>query len=197
MTIEAYDNSSEMFVSYFAGIGTRTEDINTAIRLTEQDPATITAVEIGCGDGRDAVEIAKQVGSYEGFDPSVNLLELARKKLPDTSFKIDDALSYEYPHNVDLYFAFASILHVNRTDLVTVFQKTGESLRAGGIFYISLKERSDYDEQLQEDQFGKRMFYYYNPGLIEELAGTVFKKVFEAHQIIGSTDWFTIALRKQ
>lgn len=197
LTVETYDNSAEMFVSYFAGIGSRVNDIETALRLTEQDPMSVSAVEIGCGDGRDAVEIVERIGSYEGFDPSVALLDIARQKLPNSSFKVADALSYEYPPSIDLYFAFASLLHVSRTDLSEVFLRTGESLRSKGIFYISLKERPEYVEELQEDQFGARMFYYYNPRLIEQIAGTTFKSVFEDHQTIGSTNWFTIALQKQ
>lgn len=197
ITTETYDNSADMFASYFSGIGARTEDIDAALALTKQDPATVRAVEIGCGDGRDATEIVQRISYYEGFDPSIGLLKLARQKLPDTTFKQADALTYEYPKNIDLYFAFASLLHVNRDDLSTVFQKTDDSLRSGGIFYISLKERPEYTGELQEDQFGSRMFYYYNPGLIEEIAGTAFKKVLEDHQTIGTTDWFTIALQKR
>lgn len=197
VTTETYDNSAEMFASYFAGIGSRKEDITTAIELTVQDPTSINAVEIGCGDGRDAAEIVRQVGNYEGFDPSIGLLKIARENLPDASFRLADALSYQYPPNVDLFFAFASLLHVNRKDLEVVFQKTSESLRTNGIFYISLKERSKYEEELQEDQFGKRVFYYYNAQLIEEIAGTAFRKVLEDHQTIGKTDWLTIALQKQ
>jgi SAM-dependent methyltransferase len=197
VTVETYNNSAEMFVSYFAGIGSRKDDIETAIGLTQQDPLSVKAVEIGCGDGRDAVEIVKQVGSYEGFDPSVGLLDLARQKLPDISFREADALTYEYPPGVDLYLAFASLLHVNRTDIGRVFRLTARSLRPKGILYISLKERPEYAEELQEDQFGTRMFYYYNPQLIEQIAGSAFKNVFEYHRTIGSTDWFTIALQKQ
>lgn len=197
LTVETYDNSAEIFASYFAGIGSRVKDIETALKLTRQDPLSVNAVEIGCGDGRDAAEIVELVGSYEGFDPSRGLLDRAQQKLPDTSFKIDDALTYDYPPSIDLYFAFASLLHVNRSDISTVFQKTAGSLRSKGIFYISLKERSEYVEELQEDEFGTRMFYYYNPQLIERIAGAAFKKVFEERQTIGSTKWFTIALEKQ
>lgn len=197
LTVETYDQSANLLAEYFAGIGSRIEDIEKGIELTHQDPASIRALEIGCGDGRDAVEITKRVGWYEGFDPSSGLLELAQKKMPEASFKVADALSYDYPADIDLCFAFASLLHVNRNDLAEVFGKTRTSLRDEGVFYISLKERSAYEEELQEDQFGQRMFYYYNPELIEQIAGTAFKKVMEDHQVIGKTSWFTIALEKQ
>lgn len=197
VTIETYDNSAQKLADYFAGIGSRIADIEKAIELTRQDPTSLRAVEIGCGDGRDATEITKRVGWYEGFDPSVGLLSIAKQKLPGTTFHLADALSYDYPKAIDLYFAFASLLHVNRRDLREVFQKTEASLRTSGIFYISLKERPEYEEELQEDQYGKRMFYYYNSDLVREIAGAAFKQVFEDHQTIGKTNWFTIALEKQ
>lgn len=197
MTIQTYNQSAERLSEYFAGVGSRVEDVERAIRLTGQDPATIRAIELGCRDGRDAVEIASRVGWYEGSDPSTGLLEIARKRLPETSFKIADAVSYDYPKDIDLCFAFASLLHVSRDDHVAVFNKASVSLRPRGIFYISLKERQNYEEEIQEDQFGQRKFYYYNPDLVMQIAGAAFKEVFEDHQQIGATNWFTIALEKQ
>ena len=156
----------------------------------------VKAVEIGCGDGRDAAEIVKRVSWYEGYDPSEGLLAIARKRLPDTSFVKANALSYDYPENLDVVYAFASLLHVNKSDMRTALSKVAAALRKDGILYISLKERSSYEEESKEDQYGKRMFYYYNPEIIKELAGNMLTAVHEAHQTIGHTDWFTLALIK-
>jgi SAM-dependent methyltransferase len=197
LTIQTYDQSADQLANYFAGYGSRVEDIETAIALTHKDPKIISAIEIGCGDGRDAAEIVKRVKWYEGFDPSAGLLDLAKRKSLEANFRLADALSYDYPPDIDLCFAFASLLHVNRADLAKVFAKVHTSLRENGIFYISLKERSHYQEELQEDKFGKRMFYYYNPEVVQQIAGTAFKTVFEDRQLQGATDWFTIALEKQ
>jgi ubiquinone/menaquinone biosynthesis C-methylase UbiE len=196
-TIETYDQSAKQLAEYFSGIGSRVQDIEKGIELTYRDPATLRVVEIGCGDGRDAEEIVKSVGWYEGFDPSEGLLAIAKKKLPNTNFIKADASSYDYPENINLYFAFASLLHVNKIDLSQVFDKVGASLRKGGIFYISLKERPEYTEETKKDEYGERMFYYYNPEVIRRLAGLSFTSVLEEHQKISSTDWFTLALQKQ
>ena len=152
-------------------------------------------VEIGCGDGRDALEIAKKTKWYEGFDPSIKLLELAKIRVPSVSFVKANALTYRYPKNIDVIFAFASLLHVCKNDLTTVMQKVYSSLRSGGIFYISLKEKSQYVEEVKKDKYGERMFYYYNPALIKDIAGDLFTAVQESHQKIGGTDWFAIILK--
>ncbi|HEY1064203.1 MAG TPA: class I SAM-dependent methyltransferase [Candidatus Saccharimonadales bacterium] len=194
-TVETYNQSAAQLAEYFKGIGARTDDIELALSLAN-NPSAARVVEIGCGDGRDAAEIVTRVGWYEGFDPSEALLDLARQKVPTGNFVKADALTYDYPDNLDVVFAFASLLHVSRGDVPAVFQKIGRALRPGGIAFVSLKERSEYAEEAKADQFGERMFYYYSPALLKELAGTAFSAVFEDHQHIGSTDWFTLALQK-
>lgn len=193
--VQTYDTSAEKLADYFQGIGARTDDIEMGLKLAEQSSGG-RVVEIGCGDGRDAEEILKRVEWYEGVDPSAGLLSIARKRLPEASFIKADAISYEYPENIDVIFAFASLLHVQKDALPAVFDKGRQALRKGGIYYVSLKERSEYTEEVKTDEYGERMFYFYNTQLVKELAGTAFQAVYESHQTIGSTDWFTLALKK-
>ena len=194
--IKVYDKSAQKLAIYFGGIGSRVSDIERGLELANKtDGARV--IEIGCGDGRDATEIVKRVAWYEGFDPSVGLLNIAKQKVPNTSLVLADALSYEYPTNIDIVYAFASLLHINQNDLGAVFTKVSQSLRVGGIFYISLKERDSYVEEIKDDEHGKRMFYYYNPSIIKHLAGDNYISVLEGHQTIGKSSWFTIALKKQ
>jgi SAM-dependent methyltransferase len=196
VTVETYDNSAEALSEYFKGIGTRTDDIVLALELAGADESA-RVVEIGCGDGRDAEEIAKRVAWYEGFDPSEGLLKIARSRhLTNGSFVKADALTYDYPGDVDVIYAFASLLHVNQDDFKLVLNAVASALRMGGIAFLSLKERESYQEELSEDQFGERMFYYYNPQIVEDLAGSSFRAVHENHQTIGHTNWFTMALTK-
>lgn len=193
--IKAYDDSAQKLAEYFNGIGSRIEDIECALELANKNNGA-RVIEIGCGDGRDAMEIIKRVAWYEGFDPSAGLLDIAKKKAPHTSFILADASSYKYPTNLDVVYAFASLLHINQSDLPDVFEKVSKSLRIGGVFYISLKERDSYIEEIKDDDYGQRMFYYYNPSIIEHLAGNDFTSIYEDHQMIGKTRWFTIALKK-
>lgn len=149
--VKTYDDSAKALARYFKGIGARVSDIECGLKLAKVG-GSARVVEIGCGDGRDAIEIVKRVGWYEGFDPSKGLLDIARRKLPNESFVLADALNYHYPKNVDVIYAFASLLHVNRSDLRKVFKKHASSLRPGGILYISLKERKQYTEEIKTDE---------------------------------------------
>lgn len=194
-TIQTYDESAEELAQFFNKAGARIDDIELALKLAGAT-SNARAVEIGCGDGRDAAEITKRVAWYEGFDPSEGLLHIARNKLPGVSFVKADALSYNYPENLDIVYASASLLHVSQEDLRVVLAKVATSLRKGGIAFLSLKERLTYEVEIQNDQYGKRVFYYYNPALVRELAGHAFTVAHEYRKPLGQTQWFGLALQK-
>jgi len=194
-TIETYDSSATALAEYFKGAGVRTKDIELALNLAGAT-SEARVIEIGCGDGRDAAEIVKRTKWYEGFDPSEGLLQIARNRLPQASFVRADALTYNYPNDLDVIYAFASLLHVNQGGLTAVFKKASQALRKGGIFYISLKERNIYTEEAKKDEYGERMFYYYNVALIQALAGRAFLTAYEVHYKMGKTEWLSIALKK-
>ena len=193
LTIKTYDDSAPALAEYFKGIGSRVKDIEIGL---QKSPARDKVVEIGCGDGRDAVEIVKRVTYYEGFDPSIEMLKIARKKVPKGSFVLADALSYQYPGKLDIVYAFASLLHSPKDEIKQIFERVWQALKPAGIFYISLKEKPSYKKEIKRDQFGQRLFYYYNPDIIKDLAGPKYVSVYEDQQVMGHTKWFTIALAK-
>jgi len=114
------------------------------------------------------MEMLKRVAWYEGIDPSAGFLTIAKWTNPNG------------------LFAFASLLHVNRTDLPKIFQKP--------IKRSILAEFSLF--QSKKILIGERMFYYYNASLIEQLTGPSFEQVYDSREAIGHTDWFTITLKK-
>lgn len=116
--------------------------------------------------------------------------------MPNASFVVADALSYKFQEDLDAVYAFASLLHLNNKDFTEVCRRVAASLKNGGIFFISLKERSEYSQEIKKDKYGERLFFYYHATLVKSLAGSRFACVYEDHQQIGDTKWFTIALRK-
>lgn len=194
-TINAYNEKATEISAKFRSIGARIEDINRAIDLLDEK-SHIKVVELGSGDGRDAAEIIKQVEEYIGVEPSQGLLEIARNSLPDTQFILATAQEYVFEDKVDIVFAFASLLHVNKDDLKSTFDKIYENLKNSGIIYLSLKESSGYEEVITNDMWGKRQFYYYSEQDILDIAGKKFKSVYIDHQVKSDTKWLTIALKK-
>lgn len=197
LTIQTYDQSAPELAAFFRGMGARIDYFERALALSAAKPGTAKVVEIGCGDGRDAIEITKRVGHYQGFDRSAGLLKIARETLPDVDFIQTDALSFTYSKDLDVIFAFASLLHIDRNDLGRLFRKMADNVRSGCIVFGTFKERDEYAAELKTDTYGQRMFYYYSLPLLLELAGDNFELVYEDRTIIGSTDWLTIALRRR
>jgi SAM-dependent methyltransferase len=193
-TLETYNRFAPELAEYFATIGPRTGDINRAFEFVK-DTDQPHVLEIGCGDGRDALEIVAKTSNYIGIDPSSGMLDIARQKVPQGKFELSGAVEYDFPDDLDLIFAFASLLHLDKDDVKKVFDKSADALRSNGVFYVSVKYRPEYTEEVQTDKFGERMFYYYQPELIKELATERFDTIYEDSQKIGGTEWRTIALR--
>lgn len=194
-TIDTYNESAAELAEYFKGIGPRVKDIDRAFELAG-NPEDARVVEIGCGDGRDAEDIFERAGWYQGFDVSEGMIDIAKKHVPGASFEVADALDYDYPENLDIVFAFASLLHLDRQEVSEVLKKVHNALRPGGIFYVSLKERPEYTEEIKDDQYGSRLFFFYNAALISDLAEGNYEVADTSGKKIGSTQWFEIALRK-
>lgn len=192
--LETYNKSAVELAKYFAGIGARTKDINRAFSFVKTKNPKV--VEVGCGDGRDAEEITRLTMNYVGFDPSIGLLDIAKKRLPKTKFELNNAINFEYPNGLDVIFSFASLLHSDKDELAQVLKKAAKSLKQGGVFYISLKYMPSYQSAIKKDRFGERQFYFYTPELLQELAGTAYEAVYSEKQKHGSTKWFTIMLKK-
>src|SRR3990167_9930931 len=86
-TIDTYNKSARELAEYFRGIGSRSGDVQYAIKLAG-NPNQPKIIEIGCGDGRDAKEIARWTNDYIGFDISKELIKIARQYVPKAHFEI-------------------------------------------------------------------------------------------------------------
>jgi SAM-dependent methyltransferase len=199
-TIEAYDKNAKHYTDVFDGYGIRREDIDRALKLNQSDSKKV--LELGCGNGRDAKYIISEVGvdNYLGIDASRELIALAVEKLPEVSFQPRDILEFFKAENVNhetfgLIFSFYSMLHMERQDLAEIVAHCHESLKIGGILYISSKY-GEYRE-IEIENFGDRKYYYsYKPEELEVVAGKKFETVYK---VIHDSDYgpsFTIALRK-
>jgi SAM-dependent methyltransferase len=194
-TIDTYNKSANELAEYYQSMGPRTQYIDTAFKLAG-NPEAARVVELGCGNGRDAEEIVKRARWYLGADVSEELIKLAREHVPDAQFVAMDAVQFHFPENIDIVYAFASLLHLDRNEVRTVLHNAHGALRTGGIFYISLKYAPEYTERVQEDKYGTRLFYFYDADTITGLAGDGYEVALAERAMRGQTEWLEIALRK-
>ncbi len=196
-TLDTYNRSAKELSKYFHGIGPRVKDIDFALEQAGKNDGSADVLELGCGDGRDAVEIIKRTRSYVGIDNSAGLIGLAKELLPAADFRVIDMQNFDYPYKkYDVVFAFASVLHIDKTSLRDLMTVVARSLKVGGIFYISTKYAGRYKKEWREDKHGRRLFYYYSPRLIARLAEEKFEVVKQEVETIQGKPWTEIALRK-
>lgn len=152
-------------------------------------------LELGCGDGRDASDICKKTEHYLGIDSSESMIALAREKLPQGKFCVEDMLGFSFEDQVDIIFAFASFLHLNREDLADTLQRARKALSEGGVVYLSVKRGAYQGPQTVKDNYGERVFYYYLASDIEQVAEG-FDMVSVRELTVGKTEWLYVILKK-
>jgi len=191
---KSYNQFASKYASKFDEMGARESDIIQALSYVDKKNPFV--FEIGCGNGRDAEAIMRYTNNYMGMDVSEELVRLAKEKVPQGRFEVEDFGDYVFPKNVDVIFAFASLLHADKNTFSEVLKKASEVLNPGGVFYISLKY-GDYVEKRQEDEFGVRYFYYYTPELVKELAGNQFDCLSEQVHELRGQKWTEVVLKKK
>lgn len=192
-TTETYNKSAKELANKFDNQGARITDIEDIFRVIKKNnPNTL---EIGCGNGRDAKEILKYTNKYLGIDISRELIKLAKEKVPQGNFNVIDVENFEFPKNLDVVIAFASLLHNDEENVKIIFNKVFESLNDNGVFFVSLKYGDKYKEITKNDEFGIRTFYLYSSDKIKELSNK-FKIIKEDIRDLRGQKWIDVLLQK-
>ncbi len=195
-TIQTYDTAAEFLIEHYEATGDRAGDVTLGFALAG-NPDNAKVLEIGCGYGRDARAILDHTPFYTGLDASKQLLTRAKQRLPKAEFIEADAEEYDYgADRYDIVFSFASLRHLDQSGVQTVLKKVYDSLRPGGIFYVSLNFGDSYKHVERKDKFGYRDIFLYNPGLIQKLAGPKFRMKHEQRDEFDGMPWFEVALQK-
>ena len=192
-TINTYNRSALLLADKFDSLGARVSDIEETLAILNKPEPNI--LEIGCGNGRDAEEILKHTNNYLGIDVSEKLIDLAKKKVSKGRFEIADIETYPIPNNLDVIFAFASLIHVPKESLQKILNLAFKSLNSGGVFFMSMKHADGYVESTKEDEFGTRTYYLYSIEDIKEIAKSFIILKNKIHDLRGQK-WFEIILQK-
>ena len=192
--IKAYNKGAVAYAKKFNDIGPRAIDIKRAFSHVQKKGGKV--FEIGCGNGRDAKEMMKYTDDYLGVDISREMIKLAKNHCPDADFRVSDIDDFLLPKDLDIIFAFASLLHFDKNGIRTFLKKAHKVLSKKGIVYISLK-CDKYQKKVKSDEFGERFFYFYTLEDAREFVGHFYNIVWNDTQIIKGVKWLTVVLQKQ
>ncbi len=192
-TIHTYNESAISLAKKFDELGARVSDIEETFALIEKDNPFV--LEIGCGNGRDAVEITKHTKNYLGIDISEKLIELAQQKVPNANFQVADIETFTFPGSLDIVFAFASLIHVPKEALAKILIEAWTALNENGVMRLSMKYADAYTETTKEDEFGTRTYYLYSKEDMEEVSSG-FKIIKSGLNDLRGQMWLEIILQK-
>ncbi len=193
LTVESYNQHAAVLAERYDKLDRRADIDRIFESLTKPKPFVF---EIGCGSGRDAKEFLKRTPNYMGLDISEALLTIARKNIPETTFVHGDIETFALPTDIDLAYSSASLLHIDKEALRSVLKRLYEKLTLNGLIYLSLKEATEYREEIQVDAFGTRIFYHYSLQDIEELSSEF--KILKLQHYKHERDliWLEVLLQK-
>lgn len=195
-TRDTYNQSARKLSRHYDRIGSRDGDVDLAFTLAG-NPKNAQVLEIGCGNGRDAIAILRNTSNYTGIDTSENMIGIAKAKVPHGTFLVADAADFEYVGPYDLVFAFALFRHLSIEEITVVMKKVAASLKPGGIFYLSSMLDEAYQKTERSDTYGTREMYLYNPRIILKHCPPSLKKVQEIYDHIDGKEWFELAFQKK
>lgn len=192
-TIHTYNQSATSLTKKFDELGARISDIEETFALIQKDNPFV--LEIGCGNGRDAAEITKRANHYLGIDISEKFIELANQKVPKANFQVADIETFTFPGDLDIVFAFASLIHIPKEALARILGEAQVALSENGVMRLSMKYADTYKETTKEDEFGNRTYYLYSKEDIKEVASGFKIIKSELNDFIGQM-WLEIILQK-
>ena len=104
-------------------------------------PAGARVLDVGCGSGVKSKYLVAHGFKVTGIDISENLLDIARREVPQSEFKIFSMTDIDsMTETFDGIFAQASLLHIPKKDASSVVKKMARRLIPGGLLYIAVKE---------------------------------------------------------
>lgn len=91
-----------------------------------------TILDLGCGTGDLAHEIAQSGANVIGLDHSTEMIDAARKKYPGIEFRVGDAEDFSLERQVDAVFSNAALHWMKRPG--RVIRCVWDALKQGGRF---------------------------------------------------------------
>ena len=152
-------------------------------------------LDLGCGSGRDSLEFIKRGYKITAVDGSKELANAASKIIGQQVIcsKFEDLKLTE---TFDGIWASASLLHVNKNDIVDVIKNVSSNLKPNGVFYMSFK----YGENEYIDEKG-RYFNCYTEETFKEMLSQVqnlkIKTIYKSGDTLGGRNnlvWLNITL---
>ena len=168
-------------------------------------PPDARVLDAGCGSGQKAKFFQDRGVRVIGIDFSKKLLEIARRTATASDFRLLDLRDIRtLPEEFDGVFAQASLLHIPKTEALSVIEGMVSRLVPRGLLYIAVKAQrpgSPEEEVVTENDYGynyDRFFSYFTMDELRAHVDCLGLSVVHAEVSQGPSkgDWIQIIARK-
>lgn len=150
MTDFVEDTYAKIAKSYSDEFFADTSDLPVIDKLLGRLPARSRALDIGCGPGQFSQYLMKYGHIVEGIDTSDEMLEIARQKVPNGSFRKMDMRNLQYPDKTfDTALVAYSLIHIPTPELPSVIREIKRVLKDGGLA-LFVVQQGEADQVLDE-----------------------------------------------
>lgn len=171
MNEQSYDKIAEWFAADRAG----TPVDKHMLVFTKRLKPGAHILEVGSGGGLPITKYLTDAGfKVTGLDVSSNLVDIARRNVPEAQFIKGDILSFSPLEKFDAIVSWDCLFHLNYNHQTNAFKKLYELLKDGGNLIFS---HGDTDGEITGEMNGET-FYYSSLGS---------KKILEALNEVGFT----------
>jgi ubiquinone/menaquinone biosynthesis C-methylase UbiE len=157
ITIETYNKTAKEYEKKVANLH-HFEEENFFLKLIGKNKIIL---DMGCGDGRDLKIFSEKNYQVYGIDLSKELLNLAKKKVPNGILKNMDIRKLDFKDNFfDGIWSVASLLHLEKKDVLKSLKETNRVLKKGGIMCLCVKKGSN-EKLILDKRYNSKKFYSY------------------------------------
>jgi len=161
----------------------REPDKNILDRLTYDLENGSSILDLGCGDGVDAIYFDSKGFDVSALDISPVVIEENFKKNPNIDWRVYDIGKFELPYEnneFDLIYCRLSLHYFDRYTVTQIVHDINNKLKDGGIFYFTVKTQSFAEKVktgkqfLHKKEWIKVLNYYFKDIHITEHSGKLY-----------------------
>lgn len=163
----------------------------------------VTILDVGCAGGWKARFLVEKGFKVIGIDISEEFISIAKEEVPEGEFHtLPMEKAQELDRKFDAVFIQASLLHIEKKNVLGILSELISLLNPGGYIYVAVKRTKEgYPEEsvIKEDDYGyeyERFFSFYTMPELESYFKDLNLEIVYTNTIEGETTWLQIIGKK-